>query len=477
MHSTKLAPYKPAQKPELHIPARVGASPNRPFLYRLPIAGERPMAISVSGLPRGLAHENGILAGMVDTPGEYEVAVCAENAFGSACGSIVLSIADGNICRTPLMGWTSWNTFAHTVSSEKILASAKLLCETRLADYGYGYINIDSSWQGEYGENGAITPCDRFPDMKKLCDAVHALGLKCGIYATPMLNAWGKEDGGMGLPGCTRGEPDPAFPPTMGGIGKEHHEKQNVRQWAAWGFDYLKYDWDPCDPINADLMKKELDASGRDFMFCVTVYAGHEYADYWSKNCHSWRDNPDSEDNFERVVRIFDTAKAWQKYISPGHVFDLDMLETGFIRGHASNLSEDEQIFAYAFRAFFASPLQLGCDLSKLTEFDMALYANPELIAIQQDALVRGAVCVWEKREQTENAPSRYAAVYERELVNGKAVAFFNPGATEETLTYPLNAKTTVRDVLARENLADADKEIAFTLKPHTLRILKLQNK
>lgn len=72
-----------------------------------------------------------------------------------------------------------------------------------------------------------------------------------------MLNAWGKEDGGMGLPGCTRGEPDPAFPPTMGGIGKEHHEKQNVRQWAAWGFDYLKYDWDPCDPINADLMKKE----------------------------------------------------------------------------------------------------------------------------------------------------------------------------------------------------------------------------
>ena len=112
MHSTKLAPYKPAQKPELHIPARVGASPNRPFLYRLPIAGERPMAISVSGLPRGLAHENGILAGMVDTPGEYEVAVCAENAFGSACGSIVLSIADGNICRTPLMGWTSWNTFA-----------------------------------------------------------------------------------------------------------------------------------------------------------------------------------------------------------------------------------------------------------------------------------------------------------------------------------------------------------------------------
>ena len=90
---------------------------------------------------------------------------------------------------------------------------------------------------------------------------------------------------------------------------------------------------------------------------------------------------------------------------------------------------------------------------------------------------MRGAVCVWEKREQTENAPSRYAAVYERELVNGKAVAFFNPGATEETLTYPLNAKTTVRDVLARENLADADKEIAFTLKPHTLRILKLQNK
>lgn len=163
---TKLAPYKPAQKPELHIPARVGASPNRPFLYRLPIAGARPMSISVSGLPHGLTLENGILAGTAAVSGDYELTVCAENAFGSACGSVVLSIAEGNICRTPLMGWTSWNTFAHTVSSEKILASAKQLCESGLADYGYGYINIDSSWQGAYGDNGAIMPCDRFPDMK-----------------------------------------------------------------------------------------------------------------------------------------------------------------------------------------------------------------------------------------------------------------------------------------------------------------------
>ena len=66
--------------------------------------------------------------------------------------------------------------------------------------------------------------------------------------------------------------------------------------------------------------------------------------------------------------------------------------------------------------------------------------------------------------------------MYERELADGKAIAFFNPGETEETLTYPLNAKTTVRDVLARENLADADTEIALVLKPHTARILKLQN-
>jgi alpha-glucosidase (family GH31 glycosyl hydrolase) len=66
------------------------------------------------------------------------------------------------------------------------------MVESGIAEYGYSYVNLDSGWQHEYGgEFDAIMPNFKFPDMKEMTDRIHALGFKCGIYSTPMLNAWG----------------------------------------------------------------------------------------------------------------------------------------------------------------------------------------------------------------------------------------------------------------------------------------------
>src|SRR5205807_10416591 len=84
---------------------------------------------------------------------------------------------------------------------------------------GYIYVNIDDTWQGQRDAKGNITGNRKFPDMKKLADYVHSKGLKIGIYSSP-------------------------GPKTCAGYeGSYGHEKQDADTYAAWGFDYLKYDW------------------------------------------------------------------------------------------------------------------------------------------------------------------------------------------------------------------------------------------
>ncbi len=53
-----------------------------------------------------------------------------------------------------------------------------------LIDHGWTYMNIDDAWQGKRGGpfNG-IQGNSNFPDMKALCDEIHGLGLKAGIYS------------------------------------------------------------------------------------------------------------------------------------------------------------------------------------------------------------------------------------------------------------------------------------------------------
>jgi alpha-galactosidase len=90
-----------------------------------------------------------------------------------------------------------------------------------MQDAGYQYVVIDDCWQVDRDAQGNIVPdAKRFPaGIKALADYVHAKGLKFGIYS----------DAGTGT--CQN---------RPGGRG---YEFQDARQYAAWGVDYLKYDW------------------------------------------------------------------------------------------------------------------------------------------------------------------------------------------------------------------------------------------
>ncbi len=474
---TKIAPAQPAYEgcPKLRHPGVYGASPQKPFFYRIPATGTLPLKFEcTSSLPYGLTFDTdtGIISGCVSDAGEYHLKVKVTNFLGSDEKMLCLRISEGGMCRTPLLGWTSWNAFRKDVTQEDIEAAADLLVSTGLAMYGYQYVNIDSGWQGEYGGSyDAIQPNTKFHDMKALADHIHAKGLKIGIYSTPMQKAWG----GGEYPGCTRGKLDKAYVDAYYGIGLDHCESNNVEQWVDWGIDYLKYDWSPCDIRNASIMKDCLLRSKRDFAYCITVKAGIEDVEYWKKNCSSWRDNADSDDIWENIKGRF-LSDHWAIHSNPGHFFDLDMMETGFIDRQPCRLTKDEQLVSFSIRALFPSPIQLSCDLTKLTDFDLAMLCNEEILAVNQDTLGIGAVCVSERNCRNLNRQeTAHTKIYVRPLQDGTyATGFFNLGDSDEVMTLNLSDDAAVRDLWAKEELAGVHGKLTLALAPHTVRMLKI---
>ena len=483
MGNIEIAPYIPYDKgpAKLHMPSVLGASPGKPMLYAIPTTGERPLRFSAEGLPEGTAlnSENGFITG-TPAAGEYRSVIRVSNSEGSDCRTLRIVIREDGSGLTPMLGWCSWNAFGRTVSQRKIEQTAELMVSSGLSSYGYQFVNTDSAWQGEYGgKYDAIMSNEKFPDMKAMTDRIHSLGLKAGIYSTPMQKAWG----GGELPGCTRGKVDPRWMNTYYGIGMDHREQACVNQWTEWGFDYLKYDWEPCDPENAERMKNCLKRSARDFEFCVTVRAGIEHAEYWKKNCNHWRDNSDSRDTWDNIVKNRFCSDFWAEHISPGHFFDMDMLESGMICNHmtgeqrTARLTEDEQITAFTIRAIFPSPIQLSCDLSKLTAFDMALLCNEEVLSVNQDALGLGAVCVVEERRHgTDFRELSHKRIYVKPLEDGSAAAaMFNLGEREETLSLPLSDTKRVRDLWAKRELGIFADEITLSIPAHGVRLLRIR--
>ena len=472
MRYSEIAPARPFEgSPQINLPDIFGASPQKPVILRVPVTGKRPITYSAKDLPKGLALENGIVTGTVENEGNYTVTFFAENELGKTEKTVAFEIKENGVLLTPLLGFTSWNAYASEVSQQKIEDTVDKMISLGITEYGYSYINCDSGWQKEYGgKHDAIMPNEKFPDMKAMCDKIHSHGLKCGIYSTPMLHAWGCPKEFDYIPGCTVGEADELFAITNTGVGKIRKEKNNVDQWTEWGFDYLKYDWAPCDPTNAEYMRRELIKSERDFGFCVTVKAEHDFITYWKKYCNSYRCNEDTWCRWDNFTRIFDSYFPFMYDITKGHFFDLDMLDVGkgvFV-DKPYRFNEDEELCAYTLRAFMSSPIQLSETFDDMNEFRLSMYCNDEIIAINQDTAFSPAGIY-----QMVQKEKRDLRIFRKKLSDGNvAYAAFNIGESFENVNISFDDECIIRDVWKKENIG-TDNHVSVGMYPHTVRVFK----
>lgn len=471
-----------------------GAHPGAPFLYRIPATGDRPMCFSAKGLPKGLKlnPETGIITGKVKKAGTYKVTLKAENALGSNERELRIVIGD-EIALTPPLGWNSWNVWGESVTQEQVLASARAMVESGLADCGWSYVNIDDGWQGVRGGKwNAIQPNQKFSDMKALADEIHGMGLHFGIYSGPWVGTY------AGHIGSTCDNPDGSYQYILDGncdanykldrkkldrksvrcFGKYSFVEADVKQWAAWGVDYLKYDWYPNDEAHCREVADAIGRCGRDIVLSLSNKAPLAEAKVWVENAQAWRTTDDIRDNWGSMSTIgFDNQDRWAPYCRPGHWPDADMLVVGKVgwgpRVKDSALTPDEQYTHISLWALLANPLLIGCDMANLDAFTLGLLSNTEVLDVNQDPLGLQAT-------RLNDNPT--AIVYVKPLEDGSlAVGLFNRGEKPARVGFGMRdlglfQKVTVRDLWRQQDLGTVEAEGSWDAQvaPHGVVLVKL---
>jgi alpha-galactosidase len=361
-------------------------------------------------------------------------------------------LKSNGLARTPPMGWNSWNKFRTRISDALVREIADAMVSSGMRDAGYIYVNIDDGWQGTRDPQGNLRPNDRFPDMKALADYVHGKGLKLGIYSSPGPKTCAQYEGSYG------------------------HEEQDAKTFAAWGIDYLKYDWCSARTIYSTAdeqraayqkMGTALQKAGRPIVYALCQYGQNNVGEWGPKVAGNlWRTTGDIRDSWASMERIGFSQDTWAKFAGPGRWNDPDMLEIG-----NGGMTDAEYRTHMSLWALLAAPLLAGNDIRSMTEATKAVLLNREVIAVDQDKLGRPA---------TRVSQQGTAEVWARPLAGGAwAVGLFNRGTQPAQVTVRLadlgaKGRLKIRDLWAHADQGPAGEEISRSVEPHGVALLRL---
>jgi alpha-galactosidase len=482
---------EPAPEPTYNGASVFGVRPGNPVFFRLAVSGSRPMHFAASNLPQGLTLDSasGLLRGTLSTRGSRLLKFQAENDYGLTEFEVELSVGE-EIALTPPMGWNSWNAWGDQVSAERIRETARAFKDLGLVDFGWSYINIDDGWQGERDAEGALqADPQKFPNIQGLCDELHAMGLRVGIYSAPWVKTFAGYNGGSSGEGIAhmRDEERGWF------VGSEHYEKQDATQWSRWGIDYLKYDWNPMDLTSGRRMAKALRECGRDIVYNVTNSIHKEPPEKWAEisQCfYLWRTIPedantgnllaaDIQDDWDMVSSIGFNMNKWRRYVRPGHWNDPDMLVVGAVgwgKPHPTRLTANEQYSHISLWCLLAAPLLLGCDFLQTRDaFTLSLLKNREVIAVNQDRLGDMGHCL-----KSDNPQG--VEVVKKDLFDGSvAVGLFNRNDYPETATLNLLSigqigTVVLRDLWRQKDIGSFDTVFRAEIPAHGVILIKVQS-
>lgn len=355
------------------------------------------------------------------------------------------------LAKTPPMGWNDWNQFQSKIDDQTVREVVDTMVANGMRDAGYVYVNIDDTWEGVRDAQGNLNPNKKFPDMKALVDYVHSKGMKFGIYSSP------------GPRTCAE------YPGSYG------HEEQDAKTYAAWGIDYLKYDWCGARMIYSNdaiqpLYQKMGDAllkSGRPIVYSLCEY-GVGNVETWGAKAggNLWRTTGDISDSWTSMIANIEKQAHTAPYAGPGHWNDPDMLEIG-----NGKMTDEEYRTHMSLWALTAAPLIAGNDLRNMTPAIREILMNHEVIAVDQDALGKQATLV----------KSGDLEMWVKPLADGSvAVGMVNLGVSESMvtvkasdlgLTTPLNA---ARDLWAHKNVTFRDGTYSAKVPTHGVLMLRV---
>lgn len=468
------------EKPRINSAKIFGVRAGNPFLYLITASGKKPITFGADNLPSGLSVDanTGLITGKIEKEGIYEITLYAKNERGTSKVNLKVKVGEEFVL-TPPMGWNHWNCWGPKIDEEKVRDAADSMVSSGLKDHGWLYVNIDDGWQGKRDpKTGALQANEKFSDMKALCDYIHGLGLKVGIYSTPWRKSYANYAGG------SADSPDGTINEDGDGhsVGKYRFEMQDAKQWAEWGIDYLKYDWNPNDVESTKRMYEALRKSGRDIALSLSNTAPYDKILELSKYAQCWRTTGDIVDSWtspepkwaHSVKDIGFSQSKWVPFCTNGHWNDMDMLVVGKLgwgTPRPTRLTHDELYTHITQWCIMSSPLLLGCDMKSLDEFTLSLLTNDEVLAVSQDPSGKAGRIV-----------KRYDGleIWAKDLYDGtKAVGLYNLNDTDKEISFDKTDFGFIKDFKVRDLWKHAeegtfDNDYKIQVKPHGVHFINI---
>lgn len=412
---------------------------------------------------------------------------------------------------TPPMGWNPWNAFRTEVTQARMLSVVDAIQQRGLQRAGYTYINIDDGWWLRRRVDGGIDIRTRmFPiaasadggsSLRAWTDGLHARGFKAGLYTDVGANACSQA--------FDRHSPNlPVGSIAERGIGLQGFEASDLKtMFQDWGFDYLKVDacgladFGPgSEPVRESglainrpvIVRGDAEATDRravetryarvgrllaglnpdnDYVLSICPWGEAGVRDWGGRHGNMWRTSPDIEPTWESMLHNFDSAARRELYAGPGRWNDPDMLAIGLGEFDADHLAEARTHFS--LWAMLAAPLLMGFDVSTASNALIDILANPEVIAVNQDAAGNQATLA-------VDGPALQVLVKPLASHGERALLLFNRGDAPATATVDAeqmklagDTLTHVRDLWRHEDL-DVRQPLTFRLAPRETRLLKV---
>ena len=471
----------PGPIPRINGARVIGCRPGHPFLHRIPCTGERPMKFTAVSLPAGLTLDpsSGIIRGTAPAVGTHRVTITATNARGSAAAEFRI-VSGATLALTPPMGWNHWYAHYNRVTDALMRDAADVMVRSGMADAGYQYVSIDDCWMNAPQHNdplrvgplrdaqGNILPNTHFPSMRGLTDHIHALGLKAGIYTSP------------GRLTCA------GFSGTLG------HEEQDAKQFAAWGFDFLKYDWCSYTEVTGnnpdraalrkpyEIMGKVLASQDRDIVLNLCQYGmGNVWEWGAAVGGQCWRTAGDLGFELDRIFEVALQNAEHRAWSGPGSWNDPDYIQIGYV-GSAFTGGEPTptpvpprmQYVYMSLWSLMASPLFFSGDMNRLDPFTLNILCNPEVNEVNQDPLGQSAAMIPLDEE---------TFVMVKEMEDGsKAVGFFNRDEIDRDLTASwsvlgLQGTHTLRDLWRQKDIGTAAGSLTYRVPARGVMFVRVR--
>ena len=331
-------------------------------------------------------------------------------------------------------GWNSYDYYDTAVTEEEVKANARFMAE-HLKAYGYEYVVIDIEWYARdagtqrpevqyipFGDNaldeyGRLQPAEnRFPSstggrgFRELSDYVHSLGLKFGIH---IMRGIARAAAYRHLPilGTDTTADKVADPysicpwnPDMYGVrntreGQIYYDGL-IQMYADWGVDFIKCD-DICDSRQypdggsvqefsgwheSEMIHNAIMKTGRPIVLSLSPGPAHlDRAWFYAKNANMWRITDDFWDSWPLLLEMFSRCEKWQDHVACGCYPDCDMLPIGVIgknfhEERRSNFTDTELRTMLTLWNMFGAPLMIGGELTKLSDRELRLLTNKEIL-------------------------------------------------------------------------------------------------